>query len=123
MCPLFKKNDPTDIRNYRPITVLNTDYKILTKVLTLQLIDHTKDLVHEDQAGFIPRRSIFNHIRLAKAIISYAKIVEEDGAIIALDVTFLALYDYLLPFTFPLFPPISRSPDPIIPQSLDYHIT
>lgn len=85
MCPLFKKKDPTDIRNYRPITVLNTDYKLLTKVLALQLIDHADALIHEDQAGFIPRRSIFNHIRLAKAIINYAEMVEEDGAIIALD--------------------------------------
>ena len=85
MCPLFKKSDPTDIRNYRPITILNTDYKLLTKVLALQLIEHADELIHEDQAGFIPRRSIFNHIRLAKAVISYAEIVEEDGAIIALD--------------------------------------
>jgi hypothetical protein len=42
-------------------------------------------MIHEDQAGFIPKRSIFNHIRLAKAIINYAKITEENGAIIALD--------------------------------------
>ena len=85
MCPLFKKKDPTDIRNYCPITVLKTDYKLLTKVLALQLIEHADALIHGDQAGFIPRRSIFNHIRLAKAIISYTEIVEEDGAIIALD--------------------------------------
>ena len=85
MCPLFKKKDPTDIRNYRPITVLNTDYKLLTKVLALQLMEHADTLIHEDQAGFVPKRSIFNHIRLAKAIISYAEIAEEDGAIIALD--------------------------------------
>lgn len=39
MCPLFKKKDPTDIKNYCPITVLNTDYKILTKVLAIQLMD------------------------------------------------------------------------------------
>jgi len=85
MCPIYKKKDPTDIRNYRPITVLNTDYKILTKVLAVQLMDHTDTLIHEDQARFIPGRSIFNHIRLAKAIINYAKITEENGAIIALD--------------------------------------
>ena len=85
MCPLYKKKDPTNIRNYRPITVLNTDYKILTKVLAVQLMDHADTLIHEDQAGFIPRRSIFNHIRLAKAIINYAEITEENGAIIALD--------------------------------------
>ena len=85
MCPLFKKKDPTDIKNYRPITVLNTDYKILTKVLAIQLMDRAETMIHEDQAGFIPKRSIFNHIRLAKAIISYAEITEENGAILALD--------------------------------------
>jgi len=35
MCLLFKKKDPTEISNYRPITLLNTVYKLLTKVLAL----------------------------------------------------------------------------------------
>ena len=85
MCPIYKKKDPTDISNYRPITLLNTDYKILTKTLAIQLMDHVTTLVHKDQAGFIPNRSIYDHIRLAKAIISYAEIMEKNGAIIALD--------------------------------------
>ena len=85
MCPIYKKKDRTEISNYRPITILNTDYKILAKVLAIQLMDHIHPLVHEDQAGFIPRRSIFNHIRLAQSIISYAEISETNGAIVALD--------------------------------------
>ena len=85
MCPLFKKKDPTDIRNYRPITLLNTDYKILTKVLAIQLLDHINQLVHPDQVGFIPNHSIFDHICLAKAILNYMDATEEDGAILALD--------------------------------------
>ena len=85
MCPIFKKKDPSEICNYRPITLLNTDYKILTKTLAIQLMDNIETLVHEDQAGFIPNRSIFDHIRLAKAIINYAEITEENGAIVALD--------------------------------------
>ena len=30
---LYKKEDPRDVRNYRPITLLNYDYKILLKIL------------------------------------------------------------------------------------------
>ena len=85
MCPLYKKKDPTEISNYRPITLLNTDYKMLTKALALQLVDEIEQLVHPDQAGFIRNRSILDQIRLMKTIINYAEATEENGAIVALD--------------------------------------
>jgi ribonuclease HI len=85
MCPIYKKKDRTEISNYRPITLLNTDCKLLTKALAIQLMDHIRDLIHRDQAGFIPKRSIFDHIKLAEAIISYAEAAEVNGAIVALD--------------------------------------
>ena len=85
MCPIYKKKDKREISNYRPITLLNTDYKLLTKVLAIQLMKNIPGLIHPDQAGFIPNRSIFDHIRLAKSIISYAEAMEVDGNIVALD--------------------------------------
>ncbi|KAJ7616192.1 hypothetical protein DFH06DRAFT_1013136, partial [Mycena polygramma] len=37
MAPFYKKNDRNEISNYRPITLLNTDYKLFTKVLAIKL--------------------------------------------------------------------------------------
>ena len=85
MCPIYKKNDKRDIANYRPITVLNSDYKMFTKALTARLSKVTGYLIHNDQAGFIPGRSIFDQIKQTKLLIDYAELVEEDGLIIALD--------------------------------------
>ena len=85
MCLIYKKKDPTEISNYRPITLLNTDYKLLTKTLSLQLVEPIHKLIHPDQAGFIPKRSIFNHIHLASTIINYAEVMEVDSVIVALD--------------------------------------
>ena len=85
MCPMYKKKDPTLIENYRPITLLNTDYKILTRALSLQLLDSIKQLIHKNQAGFIPGRSIFDHIRLSRLMTTFAEVTEINGSIVALD--------------------------------------
>ena len=85
MCPIYKKKDRTRIENYRPITLLNTDYKLMTKTLATQLTSHAGQLLHPDQTGFIPNRSIFDPIRLAETVCSYGDYVEENGAIVALD--------------------------------------
>ena len=85
MCPLYKKKDRTKIENYRPITLLNMDYKTMTKALAMQLATHIGKLLHPDQSGFVPNRSIFDPIRLAETMIAYADYTEENGAIVALD--------------------------------------
>jgi hypothetical protein len=85
MCPIYKKKDKREISNYHPITLLNMDYKLLTKALAIQVMEHVLSMVHPDQAGFIPKHSIFNHIHLAKSIISYTEAMEVDGAIVALN--------------------------------------
>jgi hypothetical protein len=54
MCLLYKKNDKADITNYRPISLLNSDYKVFTKALSLKLAKVAPELIHINQAGFVP---------------------------------------------------------------------
>jgi hypothetical protein len=69
MCPIFKKKDKTDIANYRPITVLNSDYKIFTKALTNKLTEVAPYLIHKDQSGFMRGRKITDAIYLAMEVV------------------------------------------------------
>ena len=83
--PIYKKKNPEDIANYRPITLLNTDYKIFTKALSIKLADAAPEIIHPDQAGFISGRSIFDQVKTTKMVIDYMERTSNPGAVIALD--------------------------------------
>jgi len=85
MSLIFKKKDRMKIENYRPITLLETDYKIHTKTMANKLGRVCQDLIHKDQAGFVPGRSLFDHTRLAHLMVNYSDKQEQNGCIISLD--------------------------------------
>ena len=45
--------DNRHIKNYRPITLLNVDYKILSKVLAKRIKEVLGEIIHFDQVGYI----------------------------------------------------------------------
>uniref|UniRef100_A0A8C5PT54 Reverse transcriptase domain-containing protein n=1 Tax=Leptobrachium leishanense TaxID=445787 RepID=A0A8C5PT54_9ANUR len=50
------ERDHTSVTNYRPISLLNVDVKIMTKMMATRLNPYVPGLVHPDQTGFVPTR-------------------------------------------------------------------
>ena len=48
--------------NYRPLQMLNMDYKIVAKTLANRLQGVIQNMIHPDQTGFIKRRNIKDNI-------------------------------------------------------------
>ena len=82
---LYKKGDPENMENWRPISLLNIDYKILARVLAERLQKILPKIISLDQQGYIKNRYIGYNIRQIQDVIDYAETLDIEGAILFLD--------------------------------------
>ena len=67
-----KDKDLRYLANWRPVSLLNTDYKILTKVLATRLQKVIPSIIISDQVGYIKDRYIGENIRIIFDTITHA---------------------------------------------------
>ena len=72
------------LENLRPISLLNIDYKILTKVIAKRLEKLLPKIINPDQTGYVKGRYIGENVRLIQDIMFYTKRMNSPGIAIFL---------------------------------------
>ena len=57
ICPVFKKGDRSELKNYRGISLLNVAYKILASIISERLKPYVISIAGPYQCGFMPGKS------------------------------------------------------------------
>ena len=88
-----KDKDPYYLKNWRPLSLLNVDYKIATKALALRLKKVLPQVINNAQTGYIEGRFIGQNIRQISDILSFAAEQNIEG--IATFIDFEKAFDSL----------------------------
>ena len=82
---LDKGKDRTLLKNWRPISLLNTDYKIASKAIANRFIDYLPKLIHHNQVGYIKGRNIAENIRAIDDLLYQTDKLNIPGLVICVD--------------------------------------
>lgn len=86
ICLIYKeKGDEEDPKQWRPLTLLPTDYKILTRLANGRISPVLKYLISKDQACAVNGRDIADQLILLSEMIQYMYDRKQSGLIISLD--------------------------------------
>ena len=73
------------LKNWRPISLLNTDYKIATKALAMHLKKVLPNIINNAQTGYLQGRFIGENIRFIDGVIKYTATKNIPGLLLFLD--------------------------------------
>lgn len=80
-----KEKEKQYIRHWRPISLLNVSYKIISACIARRVRSVLPNIIHESQKGFMSGRYIGECIRTVYDIMSYTEMMSIPGLIVAVD--------------------------------------
>ncbi|NBK25215.1 MAG: reverse transcriptase family protein, partial [Spirochaetia bacterium] len=86
---LYKKQDATDVKNYRPIGLANTLYKLFTRPTTHALYEYAEahSILSSTQSGFRQMRDTLTQLQHAVHMLEDAKLSQSDIYALIVDFT------------------------------------
>ena len=82
---IHRKQDRRLLKNWRPISLLNVDYKIAAKALANRLRTVLAEIVNEDQTCSVPGHSISDHLNLIRDLLDHIDKTDKCGILLNLD--------------------------------------
>ena len=83
---IFKKRgDIKHLKNWRPISLWNVDYRIISKAIISRLSKGLEYIVHADQTCSVPDRSIFSNVTRLRDVLDYIQWTDESAISVILD--------------------------------------
>eukprot|EP00253_Pinus_taeda_P009858 PITA_09858 len=82
---LPKEKGASNFSRFRPISLCNTSYKLITKIISIRLKNIFPDIIPENQGGFIKGRKILDNIVLVQEAVHSSGQRKEKGMVIKLD--------------------------------------
>lgn len=112
VCLLPKKGDLSDLRNWRPIFLINTGAKVFTRILNTRFLQTTDSLINPYQSGFVRGRFIADNGLLMKLVLEHVRSTNFPAIALLLDQE--KAYDWMHPQYFHLVLERFGFPSPII---------